>query len=236
MTNIYLIRHGQASFGSENYDQLSERGRKQAQRLGLHLKQSLSAAPLVVSGSMQRHQDTAAISLAECFPDAQVQLQPDWNEFDHQQIFARFDTRLSQPADLKAAMALSPDPQRELAQVFYAAMQRWSQPEHATDYDECWQKFNIRIQRATQNLLAQIQQQQAENVLVYSSGGVISNLIGQILQLSQHKSFELNWAISNCSISHVKLDHGAIASSLKLMTMNEHHFLNTADVKLASWI
>lgn len=236
MTHIFLIRHGQASFGAENYDQLSERGRKQAQRLGQHLKQSLTSAPLVVSGSMQRHQDTAALSLAESFPDVDVLLEPNWNEFDHQQIFARYDQRLSSPADLKAVMALSPDPQRELAQVFYAAMQRWSLPEYRHDYDECWHTFNRRIQGATQALIEQVKQKKPENVLVYSSGGVISNVIGQILQLSPDKSFELNWAISNCSISHIKFDHTLNQRALKLMSMNEHHFLNTTDVKLASWI
>ncbi|MCH1491392.1 MAG: histidine phosphatase family protein, partial [Luminiphilus sp.] len=30
MASIYLIRHGQASFGSDNYDQLSPVGQRQA--------------------------------------------------------------------------------------------------------------------------------------------------------------------------------------------------------------
>jgi broad specificity phosphatase PhoE len=32
MGQIYLVRHGQASFGSANYDQLSELGHEQARR------------------------------------------------------------------------------------------------------------------------------------------------------------------------------------------------------------
>jgi broad specificity phosphatase PhoE len=39
MGNIYLVRHGQASFGAENYDQLSTLGQQQSQRLGEYFAQ-----------------------------------------------------------------------------------------------------------------------------------------------------------------------------------------------------
>ena len=34
MGTLYLVRHGQASFGAADYDQLSELGRRQSVRLG----------------------------------------------------------------------------------------------------------------------------------------------------------------------------------------------------------
>ena len=34
MGTLYLVRHGQASFGSANYDQLSALGQRQCRRLG----------------------------------------------------------------------------------------------------------------------------------------------------------------------------------------------------------
>lgn len=37
MSVIYLVRHGQASFGSDDYDRLSTIGREQAQALGEYL-------------------------------------------------------------------------------------------------------------------------------------------------------------------------------------------------------
>jgi broad specificity phosphatase PhoE len=39
MGQLYLIRHGQASFGAEDYDNLSELGHQQAQQLGAYFKQ-----------------------------------------------------------------------------------------------------------------------------------------------------------------------------------------------------
>jgi len=39
MGSIFLIRHGQASFGAENYDVLSPLGHQQSEALGDHLGQ-----------------------------------------------------------------------------------------------------------------------------------------------------------------------------------------------------
>jgi broad specificity phosphatase PhoE len=38
MGTLYLVRHGQASFGADDYDQLSELGRRQSVRLGEYLR------------------------------------------------------------------------------------------------------------------------------------------------------------------------------------------------------
>ena len=48
MTTIYFIRHGQASFGAESYDQLSPNGELQAKILGQYfdLKQLKNAKNL----------------------------------------------------------------------------------------------------------------------------------------------------------------------------------------------
>jgi broad specificity phosphatase PhoE len=38
MGTLYLVRHGQASFGADDYDQLSALGRRQSVRLGEYLR------------------------------------------------------------------------------------------------------------------------------------------------------------------------------------------------------
>ena len=68
MTTIYLIRHGQASFGAANYDQLSNKGEQQATLLGQYFAKILKEQPYVYAGTMQRHQQTAQLALAESFP------------------------------------------------------------------------------------------------------------------------------------------------------------------------
>nr|MBP8928961.1 histidine phosphatase family protein [Ottowia sp.] len=39
MGTLYLVRHGQASFGADDYDQLSDLGRRQSVRLGQYLRE-----------------------------------------------------------------------------------------------------------------------------------------------------------------------------------------------------
>ncbi len=72
MTTIYLVRHGQASFGKANYDELSPTGQSQAELLGQYFKQILSEAPYVVAGTMKRHMQTAQGALKQCFPEANI--------------------------------------------------------------------------------------------------------------------------------------------------------------------
>ena len=74
MTTIYLIRHGQASFGAESYDKLSPNGELQAILLGQYFNQILKEAPYVVAGSMQRHQQTATLALHNAFPKLNLKL------------------------------------------------------------------------------------------------------------------------------------------------------------------
>jgi len=59
MAVVYLIRHGQASFGKANYDQLSDLGHQQSIRLGLAWAERLPMFDKVYLGSMLRHKQTA---------------------------------------------------------------------------------------------------------------------------------------------------------------------------------
>lgn len=58
--SLWLVRHGQASFGKSDYDNLSETGHEQAYLLGKDLARRGIAPSLIVSGSMKRHRQTLA--------------------------------------------------------------------------------------------------------------------------------------------------------------------------------
>ncbi|HEY0660456.1 MAG TPA: phosphoglycerate mutase family protein, partial [Lysobacter sp.] len=59
MSAIYLIRHGQASFGDGDYDRLSPLGLEQSRVLGETLRVRAPQVDLVVCGGMLRHRQTA---------------------------------------------------------------------------------------------------------------------------------------------------------------------------------
>ena len=68
MGTLYLVRHGQASFGADDYDQLSPLGWRQARRLGAYWRERLGsglALDAVLTGTLRRHaQSYAAIAQA----------------------------------------------------------------------------------------------------------------------------------------------------------------------------
>ena len=58
--SVWLVRHGQASFGKSDYDNLSEAGHEQAYLLGKDFARRGITPSLLVSGSMKRHRQTLA--------------------------------------------------------------------------------------------------------------------------------------------------------------------------------
>ena len=82
MSELILIRHAQASFGHENYDNLSDLGHDQAALLG-SLFDKLNIAPdRVVIGTQKRHQQTLENFNLKC----QVDKHPGWNEYDFRDL------------------------------------------------------------------------------------------------------------------------------------------------------
>jgi broad specificity phosphatase PhoE len=58
MSELYLVRHAQASFGAANYDQLSDLGHQQSRWLGEHLGKRGASFDTLVVGDMVRHHET----------------------------------------------------------------------------------------------------------------------------------------------------------------------------------
>jgi len=86
MTQVILIRHGQASFGSQNYDQLSSLGLQQSKWLGTHLSQRGKLPSRVISGTLERHKQTALGILSEVKSGVPLTQDESWNEFDFKKI------------------------------------------------------------------------------------------------------------------------------------------------------
>lgn len=232
MTTIYLIRHGQASFGAESYDQLSPNGELQAKILGQYFDSILKEAPYAVAGSMRRHQQTAGIALEQCFPEASVVTDSAWNEFNHQQVFAQYEPRFNEPHLLKADVDKEDNPRAYLAKIFEGAIERWTGGDYHHEYEESWPHFKRRIETALQNLCNELAKTQPRYAVVFTSGGVISVAAGKILGLSPNKTFALNWAIANSSMTTLRL----VGNEPQLLSLNEHHFIKAENPNLLTWI
>ncbi|WP_407307124.1 histidine phosphatase family protein [Acinetobacter sp.] len=232
MTTIYLIRHGQASFGAESYDKLSPNGELQAKLLGQYFNQILKEEPYVIAGSMQRHQQTANLALAECFPEAEIRIDSAWNEFNHQQVFAHYEPRFNEPHLLKQDVENEANPRAYLAKIFEGAIERWTDGNYHHEYDESWPNFKNRVETALQNLSDELAKTKSRYAVVFTSGGVISVAAGKLLELNVNRTFALNWAITNTSITTLRL----VGNEPQLLSLNEHHFIKAVDPQLLTWI
>lgn len=232
MTTIYLIRHGQASFGAESYDKLSPNGELQAKLLGRYFDGILKEAPYVVAGSMQRHQQTAQLALAECFPESEPVTDSAWNEFNHQQVFAQYEPRFNQPELLKEDVSQHANPRAYLSKIFEGAIERWTGGDYHHEYEESWPDFKQRVETALQHLCDDLAEKKPRYAVVFTSGGVISVAAGKILGLSPNKTFALNWAITNTSMTTLRL----VGNQPQLLSLNEHHYIKAQRPDLLTWI
>jgi len=218
MGAIYLVRHGQASFGAAEYDALSALGVEQATRLGAALKQRGLRVDRVISGPMRRHRQTAEACLTAMDLPALWDEQPGWKEYDHDEMIARFDPRLSDPATRLAHFAHEPDPRRAFQTMFERATERWIGGDHDADYAESWPAFNARVSTALRTLAASMAPSQ--NALVFTSGGPVAVVTADLLRVPQRDAARINRIVANASLTKVLYSE----RGLYLSTFNEHSY------------
>lgn len=225
MACIYLIRHGQASFGEENYDALSELGMQQAELLGKALFGRIGQPDALYSGTMMRHQQTLKKALAGAGIDAPEYAQSsDWNEYDHQAVLAAFEPALKTAAGTRNWLEKSADPKIQFATVFAKAIQRWQSGEYH-NYPESWHDFKQRVSHGLQSLIGELQHKQ--NAVVFTSGGPISAIVQHLFGLPDEKMMSVNWTLANCGITKIVKTPGR----LFLASLNEHSHFEPADVQ-----
>jgi broad specificity phosphatase PhoE len=141
MATIYLIRHGQAYFGMENYDDLSPIGVEQAQFLGSILKQRQLKIDKVYAGKMHRQQQTASHCLINMGLDEKnIITDPCWDEFDHRDIIAKYDTRYADMNQVQLDVMSAADPKEKIKEILTGAVSRWTSGTFY-DYNESWLAF-----------------------------------------------------------------------------------------------
>jgi broad specificity phosphatase PhoE len=219
MPAILLIRHGQASFGLGNYDKLSTLGEQQAVVLGKHLSTKQLNIGQVFMGTMQRHRQTAELSLKETNKTIRPIVLPEWDEFDHEQVLEAYNPRYKSMVAVGVDMALTGNPKAAFQKIFSAAVQRWVSGEHDSDYRESWTAFNNRVREGLLHVMEHTPKGTVS--LVYTSGGTISSAARHLLQLSDENTLQLQWRMANCAICRIQTG----LSGTFLSTMNEYGFL-----------
>ncbi len=216
---VYLVRHGQASFGAENYDQLSETGFEQARLLGTALRERLPRVDAVVTGTLARHRQTARTCLAALGCETASEQTAGFDEFDHEDIVARHTPRYADQAVLREEISRMESPRQAYQALYMEAVARWVSGQHDADYPEPWSTFRQRCVTALDALIERLGP--SKNALVFTSGGPITAVCQDLLRIPDEHAFRLNLTLANCGLTKVIYS----ARGRYLSTLNEHvHF------------
>jgi broad specificity phosphatase PhoE len=205
--NLYLIRHGQASFGADDYDVLSPVGVRQSQALGEHLARLDLRLDRCVAGDLRRQQDTARLALKAlqgngCAVPA-IETDPAFNEFDADGVIrALLPGLLTEEPQALHILRNGAQNRSEFQRLFALMVQRWHAGEHADDGLETWQAFTTRVQGGLQRVLDSAGS--GDNIAVFTSGGTIAALLHLTTGITPSQAFALNWQIINTSLSQLK--------------------------------
>lgn len=213
MAAIYLIRHGQASFGSSDYDQLSEKGCQQSAMLGQYWR-ARSTPVKFYCGDLLRHGQTLLhFSKGLAINTIPTVLHSGFNEFDHVDILQKYNSEWHHFAQMNAKLQQFEQPNKVLHKEFYQALNRWMSGNHDLEYKESWPQFKSRCIRALHNIIeqelakkrgmdtAKSNANQPNDILVFTSGGTISTIIQYILQLSDQQTLAVNQQTRNTSVT-----------------------------------
>lgn len=208
MAHIYLIRHGQASFGSHNYDRLSSLGERQAGIVGVHLKALGAPLSAVYSGDMVRQADTADLAAREHGNLPARAVDAAFNEYDADGLFRGLLPRVLQNDPLLAEIvqhnpkALYQD-RKNFQRAFEQLVKLWLAGEKPPRGElESWVAFVARVEAG----LARLHERHGkdEHVAVFTSGGAIAVSVRAALGLSDEKTLGTNWTIANASITRLR--------------------------------
>jgi broad specificity phosphatase PhoE len=199
MPVVLLVRHGQASFGADDYDVLSDAGRRQSEVVGGELARRGLRDPVCVSGGLRRQQDTARVAL----PGVPLQVDPRWDEYDHLGLLERYPSG-----------EVSDGSSRSVQVLLDAALRSW-----VDDPDGSWDGFAGGAQAALRQLVAALGP--GRDAVVFTSGGVVAAVCAGLLGVGAGGVVALNRVSVNGGVTKLVGGRGGVS----LVTFNDHaHF------------
>jgi broad specificity phosphatase PhoE len=201
---IYMIRHGQASFGKEDYDQLSPLGKRQARILAQHFLDTGFQPDAVYSGTMARQTGTAQEVLSAYraanrkVPD--LERLSGFNEYDSAAVIkALFPDMVRDDPSLNDELPRMFVSKDSFKRVFEAAMLRWVTGQFDSPEFESWEALKARVAGSLR--LVMDSHGRGKNIAVFTSGGAIAATVAHVLGISGQRAIRLNWQLVNSSVS-----------------------------------
>ncbi len=202
---IYLIRHGQASFGNNNYDMLSPLGLRQSRVLARFFLDTGFQPDAVYSGPLCRHTTTANELLA-CYAEngrhlPQLEI---LNSFDEYDIKSIIRAAIKDDPSLKSELPRIYSSNSSFKKIFETATLRWVAGTFDAEGVERWEALKERVANAMMTIVKT--HGRSGHVAAFTSGGAISASLAYVLGLPGDQAMRLNWQILNTSITRFIYD------------------------------
>ncbi len=211
MSELIVVRHGQASLFADDYDVLSPLGERQARLLGEHWSRVDLTPGELCSGPARRQIGTARLAA-----EAAAQGGSPWPEartlpgFDEHDAFGLIKAALpgliAQQPELGQLLAQTRDESLPPAErsgrfqiLFEAVMGRWLRGELEVEGNETWPEFRERVAGGLRELLAE--PGRSRRVALFTSVGPIAVLLHVGLDLPVERAFQTAWRIRNASVT-----------------------------------
>lgn len=207
MSRLIMIRHGQASFLSDDYDKLSTLGVEQAQQLGEYWRAQQMNFDAVFCGPRRRHRETADRA-RECLqvghPWPEMSMLPELDEHHVDQLVAARGSQLSSHSPelfdrVEAFDHARTDAERHrrFQQLFEAAARLWIAGE---EFDiEPWDCFRARVNRVLDDIVRRVGH--GQTVLVFTSVGPVTVAVQRAMLCSDQIALQTGWRLWNCSLT-----------------------------------
>lgn len=196
MATLTLVRHGQASFGAANYDQLSALGQRQCEQLGRYLAGRGQRFDAVWRGTLQRHEqslDALARGLGKGLPAATATAA--LNEYDSAAILDALH-----PGGLAhLGSPHTPEGYKQHFRLLREGLAAWMEGRIAPAGMPSHADFVAGIRE----LLAAVHAQRLGKVLIVSSGGPISTAVAAVLEAPASTAIELNMRLRNSALTEL---------------------------------
>jgi broad specificity phosphatase PhoE len=217
MGSLYLVRHGQASFGAADYDQLSARGHEQCRLLGAYWRERGQRFDAVFTGTLRRHGQSLAGIAGGYGQDLPAVALPGLDEYDSEAV-----VRAVHPGPLAAPT--DPEAVKRHFRLLRQGLLAWMRGETAPVGMPTHVDFAAGVADALARVLAVGVDKQ---VLIVSSGGPISTAVGQVLACPPETVVELNLRLRNSAVTEFVFN----PKRHHLVTFNALPHLDTAETR-----
>lgn len=194
MGTLYLVRHGQASFGAADYDQLSELGARQCRRLGEHLRSRGLRFQATYRGTLKRHAQSLQ-ALLEGYGEApEPTLLPGLNEYDGEAVVRALYPEPPPPPDPADAF-------RHHFRLLREGLEAWMAGRTTPEGTPSHPQFVAGVADALERTRTHL----GKDVLMVSSGGPISTAVGLVLGLGASAVIDLNLRLRNSAVCEIQI-------------------------------